>query len=96
MVKMEFVPHICREIILGPSMSESKKCMAILWWKRVSISLIRLLENRESNGQEKEVDIIHASSLTELSRDKRDVTWLYDRLYRVIDPHVNWVVAMSC
>ena len=74
MVKMEFVPHICREIILGLLMSESEKCMAILWWKRVSISLIRPLKIRESNGQEQEVDIIYASSLTKLSRDKRDVT----------------------
>ena len=96
MIKMEFVPHICREIVLGPSMSQSKKCMAILCWKGVSISLIRLLKNRESSGQEQEVDIIHASSLTKLSRDKMDVTWLYNRLYRVIDPHVNWVVTMSC
>ena len=68
MVKMGFVPHISREILLGPSMSESEKSMAILRWKGVSIS-IRLLKNRESNGQEQEVDIIHASSLTKLSRD---------------------------
>ncbi|KAI9124310.1 hypothetical protein K1719_005610 [Acacia pycnantha] len=70
-------------------MSESKKCMAILRWKGVSISIVRLLKNRESNGQEQEVDIFHASSLTKLSRDKRDVTWLYDRLYRInndVDP----------
>ena len=77
MVKMEFVPHICREIILGPSMSESEKCMAIL--RRKGVSTIRLLENRESNGQEQEVDIMHTSSLTKLLRDKRDVTWLYHR-----------------
>ena len=96
MIKMEFVPHISREILLGPLMSESEKSIAILRWKGVFVSIVRLLKNRESNGQEQEVDIIHASSLTELSRDKRDVTWLYDRLYRVIDPHVNWVVAMSC
>ena len=52
MVKMEFVPHISREILLGPSMSESEKCMAILRWKGVSISIVRLLRDRESNGQE--------------------------------------------
>ena len=96
MVKIEFVPHICREIILGPSMSESEKRIAILRWKGVSISIIRPLKNRESNGQEQEVDIIHASSLTKLSRDKRDVTWLYDRLYRIIDLHMYWVVTMYC
>ena len=94
MVKMELVPHICREIILGPSMSEFEKCMVIL--QRKGVSIIRLLENRKSNGQEQEVDIIHASSLTKLLRDKRDMTWLYNRLYRVINPHVNWVVTMSC
>ena len=65
MVKMEFVPHICREIILGPSMSESEKCMAILRWKGVSVSIIRQLKNRENNGQEQEDDIIHVSSLAE-------------------------------
>ena len=74
---MEFVPHICREIILGPSTSESERCMAIL--QRKGVSIIRLVENRESNGQEQEVDIIHALSLTILSCDKRDVTWLYHR-----------------
>ena len=60
-------------------MSESEKCMAILEWKGSSISIFRLLRDRESNGQEQEDDVLHASSLTELSRNKRDVTWLYDR-----------------
>ena len=96
MVKMRFVPHISREILLGPSMSKSEKSMAILRWKGVSISIVRLLKNRESNGQEQEDDTIHASSLTKLSRDKRDVAWLYDRLHCIIDPHVNWVVVISC
>ena len=96
MVKMEFVPHISREILLGPSMSESGKCMAILRWKGVSISIVRLLRDRESNGQEQEDDTIHASSMTKISCDKRDVIWLYDRLYRIVNPHMNWVVAMSC
>ena len=52
MVKMEFVPHISREILLGPSMSKFEKCMAILQWKGSSISIVRLLRDRESNGQE--------------------------------------------
>ena len=52
MVKMGFVPHISREILLGPSMSEFEKSMAILQWKGVSISIVKLLKNRESNGQE--------------------------------------------
>ena len=95
MVKMGFVPHISREILLGPSMSESEKSMAILRCKGVSISIVRLLKNRESNGQEQEDDTIHVSSLTKLSCDKRDVAWLYDRLHRIINPHVNWVVVMS-
>ena len=30
-----------------------------------------------------------------ISCDKRDVTWLYNMLYCVIDPHMNWVVVMS-
>ena len=71
MFKMGFVPHISREILLGPSMSESKKSMAILRWKGVSISNVRLLENQESNGQEHEDDIIHASLLTSISCDKK-------------------------
>ena len=58
MVKMGFVPHNSRKILLGPSMSESEKSMAILRWKGVSISIVRLLENRECNGQEQEVDIV--------------------------------------
>ena len=96
MVKMRFVPHISREILLGSSMSEFEKSMAILRWKGVSISIVRLLKNRESNGQEQEDDTIHASSLTKLSCNKRDVAWLYDRLHCIIDPHMNWVVVMSC
>ena len=65
MVKMEFFSHISREILLGPSMSEFEKCRAILRWKDVSISNVKLLENRESNALEQEDDIIHALSLTE-------------------------------
>jgi len=38
-----------------------------------SISPVRLLRDRESNGQEQEDDNLRASSLTEISRDKRDV-----------------------
>ena len=52
MVKMEFVPHISREILLGPLMSQSEKFMAILGGKGVSISNARLFGNRESNSQE--------------------------------------------
>ena len=77
-------------------MSQFKKCMAVLRWKGVSISNVRLFENQESNGQEQEDDTIHASSLTKLSCDKRDMAWLYDKLHCIIDPHVNWVVVMSC
>ena len=73
MVKMGFVPHISREILLGPSMNQFEKSMAILRCKGVSISIVRLLKNQESNGQEQEDDTIHASSLTKLSCDKRDV-----------------------
>ena len=65
MVKIEFIPHISREILLGFSMSESEKCITILRWKGVSISNVRLLRNQESNGQEQEDDIIHTSSLAE-------------------------------
>ena len=83
MVKMEFVPHIRGEILLGPSMSESEKCMAILEWKGSSISIFSLLRHRESNGQEQEDDVLHASSLTEISCDKRAVIWLYERLHRL-------------
>ena len=93
---MEFVPHICIKIILGPSTSESEKSMTILQWKGVSILIVRLLKNRESNGQEHEDDTIHASSLTKLSHDKRDLVWLYDRLHHIIDPHMNQAVIMSC
>ena len=74
MIKMGFVPHISREILLGPSISVSEKCMAILHRKGVSIFMIRLLRDRESNGHGRKDDIFHASSLTEISRDKRDVT----------------------
>ena len=56
MIKMGFVPHVSREISLGPSMSESEKCMAILHRKGVFVSMIRLLRDRESNGQGKEDD----------------------------------------
>ena len=65
MVKMEFIPHISREILLGPLMSQSKKCIAVLWWKGVSISNVRLLEDQEINGQEQEDDIIHTPSLAD-------------------------------
>ena len=70
MVKMEFIPHISREILLGISISQSEKCMAILRWKGVSISNVKLLENQESNGQEQNDDIIHALSLVKISCDK--------------------------
>ena len=69
MVKMGFIPHICRKILLGPSMSKSEKSMAILEWKGSFISIFRLLRDRESNGQEQEDDVLHASSLTEISCD---------------------------
>ena len=65
MVKMKFVPHISKEILIGPSMSQSEKCMAILRRKEVFIINVRLLENRKSNGQKQEDDIIYASSLDE-------------------------------
>ena len=52
MVEMEFIPHIIGEILLGPLMSESEKCIAILLRKGVSVCTFRLLRNRESNGQE--------------------------------------------
>ena len=52
MVKIEFIPHINKEILLGLSMSQFEKCMVILQWKEISISNVRLLENRESNSQE--------------------------------------------
>ena len=64
--------------------------------KGISVSVIRLLRNQESNGQEQEDDIIHALSLIDISCDKRDVTWLYNRMHRDDDPHMNWVVVMSC
>ena len=70
-------------------MSESGKCMAILRWKGVSISIVRLLRDQESNSQKHEDDIFHASSLTKISCDKKDVIWLYDRLHRIVDPHMN-------
>ena len=38
-----------------------------------SISPVRLLRDRESNGQEQEDDDLRASSLTEISHDKKDV-----------------------
>ena len=71
MVKMEFVPHISREILLGPSISQSEKCMAILRWKGVSISNVRLLGNPESIVRNRRMTLSMPHPWPKISCDKK-------------------------
>ena len=96
MVKMEFVPHISREILLGPSMSSLRNVWPYYDRKEFPFLMSNYSRIEKVMVRNRKMTLSMSHPWSKISCDKRDMTWLYNRLHHVIDPHMNWVVVMSC